>query len=267
MKKKLRGSSFYLQKNTKHCNKGVPMSRRIGIIGGSGLYQLSPTTKPMELTNDYGVVVLNQFLLEGKEVYFLPRHGPNHFIPPHKINYRANLRAFKDINVDCIISTSAVGSIKDTFKPGMFGYFEQFIDFTKKRFDTYADSFEDGICHPDMTNPYDPDLNHQLDDILQQNNIPFEASLTLVVTEGPRFESPAEIRAFKLLGGDAVGMTGYPEVALAKELGIPFCGLAISTNFAAGVSKTPLSHEEVVEQMKISSETLKIILMAFIKQV
>ena len=243
------------------------MAQKIGIIGGSGLYQMNASSTKMELTNSYGKVVLNRFFSQSKEVFFLPRHGPNHHIPPHKINYQANLLGLKDAGVECIISTSAVGSLKDSFKPGMFGYFDQFIDFTKKRIDTYADSFECGICHPDMTNAYHSELNACLASILNRLNIPHLPSLTLVVTEGPRFESPAEIKAYQILGGDAVGMTGYPEVALAKELNISFCGLAISTNFAAGVSKTPLSHQEVTEQMKVSLSTLIKVLEAFIEAV
>jgi 5'-methylthioadenosine phosphorylase len=243
------------------------MALKIGIIGGSGLYQMNASSSKIEFSNSYGNVFLNHFLINNKEVFFLPRHGPNHHIPPHQINYRANLLSLKEAGVECIISTSAVGSLKASFKPGMFGYFDQFIDFTKKRLDTYADSFENGISHPDMTQPYDPELNSLLTAILNRFSIPHLASLTLVVTEGPRFESPAEIKAYQLLGGDAVGMTGYPEVALAKELDIPFCGLAISTNYAAGVSKSPLSHQEVSEQMQVSLSTLIKVLEAFVEEV
>lgn len=243
------------------------MAQKIGIIGGSGLYQMNASSKQIELRNDFGCVTLNHFFIDAKEVFFLPRHGPKHHIPPHKINYQANILSLRDAGVECIVSTSAVGSLKASFKPGMFGYFDQFIDFTKKRQDTYADSFENGICHPDMTQAYHPTLNSHLDAILQHSNIPFMSPLTLVVTEGPRFESPAEIKAYQILGGDAVGMTGYPEVALANELGIPFCGLAVSTNYAAGVSRLPLSHHEVAEQMKRSSNSLIGILEAFVRVV
>ncbi len=239
----------------------------IGIIGGSGLYQLATDAKEIVVETPFGSVKLYETIVGKKTVFFLPRHGINHHLPPHKINYRANIFALYHQRAQCILSTAAVGSLNPSFEPGMFGYAGQFIDFTKKRADTFFDDFSNGIKHADMTNPYHPALNELLKRILSDYFLPFLGPLTMVVTEGPRFESPAEIKAYQSFGADVVGMTGYPEVALAREMEIPFACLAISTNFAAGVSKEILSHEEVVEQMKHRSNDLLRVITRFIELV
>ncbi len=236
----------------------------LGIIGGSGLYRFAEQGDSQQIETPYGVVPVSKFDYAGKKIIFLPRHGEKHHLPPHKINYRANIYAMKHSQVEGILSTSAVGSMLDEFCPGMFAPIGQFIDCTKNRIDTYYDSFEKGIHHSDMSQAYDEHQNQLIMEACKQNSIPFMQPLTLVVTEGPRFESSAEINAFKCWGGEIVGMTGYPEVALARELKIPFSSIAISTNYAAGISPSPLSHDEVVAQMKLSSKNLIQVIRSFI---
>ncbi len=238
--------------------------KSIGIIGGSGLYELAKNAKELEMDTPYGRVQLYESNISGVDVFFLPRHGKSHHLPPHKINYKANIFALHIKKARCILSTAAVGSLKESFCPGKFGFVGQFIDYTKEREDTFFDTFEKGIQHTDMSDPYDQNINLLLKKIMSELKIPGEGPLTMIVTQGPRFESSAEIKAFQMWGADIVGMTGYPEVALANELGIPFATLAVSTNYAAGISDNPLTHQEVIDQMAKNAEQLLQIIKSFI---
>ncbi len=238
--------------------------KSIGIIGGSGLYELAGNAQEHSVETPYGIAYVFKSTFTGVDVFFLPRHGKSHHLPPHKINFRANIFALKSMGSQCILSTAAVGSLKESFYPGKFGFVGQFIDHTKNRDDTYFENFTEKIQHTDMTSPYDENINKLLIKVFSELQTPFEGPLTMIVTQGPRFESSAEIKAFKMWGAEIVGMTGYPEVALANELGIPFATLAISTNYAAGISDQPLTHEEVVNQMEKSSVLLQNNIMKFI---
>jgi len=234
--------------------------KKLGIIGGSGLYNLGELKEEVEIQTEFGLVYLKIININGFTVYFLPRHGEKHEIPPHKINFRSNILAFKECGIKDIISTSAVGSLRLDFKPGMFGTCYQFIDFTKSRNSTYFDSFKGGAGHTDMTEPYSNKLNNLIEKSFIKNRIDYIKDLTMIVTEGPRFETKAEIKAYSILGGEIVGMTGYPEVALAKELKLGYSSIAICTNYAAGISPNPLSHQEVIEVMnKVSGHLQNII--------
>lgn len=232
----------------------------LGIIGGSGLEKIGLENQDKVITTPYGKVPIQLMILDKTHVVFLSRHGYDHALAPHQINYLANIWALHSLSVTHIIATAAVGSLRLDFKPGMFGIVNQFIDFTKNRQNTFLTSFKDGIKHIDMTNPYSDKLNSLLESSIIEENIPYKKDLTLVVTEGPRFETSAEIKAFSLLGGDIVGMTGYPEVSLARELSIEYSCLAISTNFAAGLTNRKLSHEEVIENVTKSFNQVKTIL-------
>jgi 5'-methylthioadenosine phosphorylase len=232
----------------------------LAIIGGSGLEKISENTRQREIETPYGIVPLQIISLERTEAVFLSRHGYDHTIMPHKINYKANMWALKSMSVTHIIATAAVGSLRLDLKPSMFGIVNQFIDFTKNRQNTYLDSFKEGVKHIDMSNPYSEILNKLLNETIVKENYLFKNNLTLVVTEGPRFETSAEIKAFSILGGDIVGMTGYPEVSLAKELTMEYSCLAICTNFAAGITNHKLCHDEVIENVQLSFEKVKTIL-------
>lgn len=237
----------------------------LGIIGGSGLYSLGESREEIKVSTKFGSVKLRTFSIKEMDIFFLPRHGEKHEIPPHKINFKANILAFKECGVKDIISTSAVGSLRYDFRPGMFGTCYQFIDFTKDRDSTYFDSFKSGIGHTDMTEPYSKKLNDIIEKGFIKNKIDYMKNLTMVVTEGPRFETKAEIKAFSILGGEIVGMTGYPEVVLAKELNIEYAVIAICTNYAAGISPNPLSHEEVIDMMNKVSVNLNNVISDVIK--
>jgi len=227
------------------------MNADIGIIGGTGLYcpNMLEDVKEYTINTVYGdaVVLLGRF--GGSSIAFLPRHGEKHTVPPHLINYRANIMALQEIGVKNIIATASVGSLNLEMKPGDLVIIDQFIDFTKFRPLTFFDGGENGVVHTDMTEPYCPRLRKILIDISADIDANVHSQGVYVCTEGPRFETPAEIRMFQKLGGDVVGMTNVPEVVLAREKGICYAAVAVVTNYAAGISPTPLTHEEVVQAM------------------
>lgn len=199
----------------------------------------SSTKKVVE--TDYGEVEVSILEMFSKQVAFIPRHAKSHSIPPHKINFRANIEALKKIGVRQIIATNSVGSMNENMPPGSFVIPDDFLDFSQNRAKTF---FENKVVHIDVTEPYCPTLRDVLDksgDVILGG--------TYVCTEGPRFETPAEIRMFKMLGGDLVGMTGLPEVTLAREREICYSSICIVSNFAAGISQHELSTDEVFEIM------------------
>jgi len=232
------------------------MSINFGVIGGTGVYNPKMLTSLREVTVDtpYGNVQVKIGVYQNKEIAFLARHGFRHSVPPHAINYQANIMALKKLGVKKIIATAAVGSLNPSMVPGDFVLIDQFIDFTKGRKQTF---FEEGkVLHIDMTEPYCPHLRKVI-----QENCPQEITLhsqgTYVCTEGPRFETPAEIRMFQMWGGDVVGMTSVPEVILARELGMCYATIATVTNFAAGISPNPLTHEEVKQTLAENGANLQ----------
>ena len=236
----------------------------IAIIGGSGFYNLFEEAETMFVDTPFGVTPkISIAEIHGKKVAFLPRHARpgsdeiKHEVPPHKINYRANIYGLFTLGVERIISTSASGSLNKLMKPGDLVVVDQFIDFTKSRVYTFYDVeipikvLPDKppmakVVHIDVTQPYCPEIRKIILDVCADLNIKCHERGTYAATEGPRFETPAEINAIKIMGGDLVGMTNVPEVVLARELGICYATIAIVTNWAAGI-QGKVSHEEVIE--------------------
>jgi len=233
------------------------------IIGGTGIYHpdaLQSRREVMQQTK-YGAVAVTVGTYKGVELAFIPRHGANHSVPPHLINYRANILALYKLGVRNILATAAVGSLNYDFKPGHFVLVDQFLDFTKSRCSTFYEGGEAGVVHCDMTVPYCPRLRAAIVEASQ--NLQYEVSNggVYVCTEGPRFETAAEISVYKLLGGDVVGMTSVPEVCLARELGMCYATVATITNFAAGISPSILTHSEVYEVMKNNTAKVRRLLL------
>jgi len=239
------------------------MTVKIGIIGGTGVYNPEILTDVREeiLSNRYGEAKVALGKYQGREMVFLARHGTAHSVPPHLINYRANIWALKEIGVERIFATAAVGSLNPDMSPGSFVFLDQFLDFTKNRVSTFFDGGDRGVVHTDMTQPYCPHLRNVLARAAGSCDIAVHPNGTYVCTEGPRFETPAEIRMFRILGGDLVGMTSVPEVVLAREAGMCYAGIAMVTNFAAGISPRELTHKEVLETMAANGKNLSTLLM------
>lgn len=234
----------------------------IGIIGGSGIYDLKwlENAKEEAVSSQYGDAKVKIGKLEGKDIVFLARHGKSHSLMPSAINYRANISALHQLGVTDIFSTYAVGGIDPAMNPGDFGIIRQFIDFTWGRNSTFFDK-EGEVVHCDMTTPYSDKLCQIIKSALTTANQNHFDNQVYICTQGPRFETPAEIRAFSVMGATIVGMTGAQEVVLANELGMSFASIAVITNLAAGVSKNPLSHQEVLDifnsKMQILSDVLR----------
>ena len=194
---------------------------------------------------------------QGVEVAFMARHGKGHSIPPHAINYRANIWGLRALGVERVLSTAAVGSLNPEMGPGDFVIIDQFLDFTKDRPLTFFDGGEYGVAHVDVTHPYCPVLRRALISVGERLGLALHPAGTYVCVEGPRYETAAEIRAYRTLGGDLVGMTNVPESVLAREAGLCYATMAMVTNLAAGLSPEPLSHEEVVEIMNRNTENVR----------
>lgn len=239
------------------------------IIGGTGVYDpgiLDNISEHIQAT-PYGSVKVLMGYYQGHQVAFIPRHGMDHKVPPHLVNYRANIKALQELGVKNIIATAAVGSLNFEFKPGSFVLADQFLDFTRTRKTTFYEGGDAGVIHCDMTVPYCPDLRQALVAGGQELGIPVFNGGTYVCTEGPRFETAAEIAMFKQLGGHLIGMTSVPEVCLARELGICYANISIVTNFAAGISTGILTHSEVLEMMSSRIQQLRELIMTSIKHI
>lgn len=220
------------------------------IIGGSGFSKIQPGIfkEKMRVETEFGSVDVFAVEHNGLKGYFLPRHGTGHSYPPHLVPYKANIKALKDLGVERILATSAVGSLNENLKPGSIVIPDQFIDFTKCRDFTF--STEGKVYHIDFTEPFCSEIAESVLKAARKLNIEIFSGATYVVTEGPRFETPAEINAFKILGGDLVGMTLVPECVLSRELGICYLTVSVVTNMAAGMKGEKLTATEVEEMMR-----------------
>lgn len=224
--------------------------RPVGIITGTGVTEHFDLSRPKTVTTHFGKATV---YLHGGRYLVIPRHGAAHRSPPHGINYRANIAAFERLGVREIIATSAVGSMNQGLRVGEIGLIEQFLDFTKRRQTTF---FDRQVVHTDMTNPYSRRLNLELAVAAKKMGVEVRPHLVYVCAEGPRFETAAEIKMYKILGGDVVGMTGVPEVVLANEKKIEYASVVIATNWAAGM-QPKVSHEEVLRVMRQSGKVVK----------
>ncbi len=236
---------------------------KIAIIGGSGVYENAYLEEAREVIveTEYGEALLYHGRYKGREIYFLARHGPRHGVPSHLINYRANIAALKELSIAAVIATAAVGSLRREMPPGSRVIIDQFIDFTKSRPSTFYGKGGGGVVHVDMTVPYCPEIRRAILRAGERlEDQPIDGGC-YVCTEGPRFETPAEIKMFAHWGCDLVGMTNVPEVVLAREAGLCYATIALVSNFAAGISAELLSHQEVLEEMARGKEPLDRLLM------
>jgi len=224
----------------------------LALIGGTGIYDLPLFTNRtrVEIETDYGEATVCRCTIRDydTEIIFLPRHGQEHTLPPHRINHLANIAALRTMGVNMIIATAAVGSLREVIAPGTLVILDQFIDLRRGRTETFFDSAGD-VRHTDFTEPYCPWLREKIISATVDLDIPVIKKGCYVCVEGPRYETPAEVRMFAMLGGDVVGMTGVPEAVLARETGICYAGIALVTNLGAGLGPGRLSHGEVARIM------------------
>lgn len=210
----------------------------LAIIGGTGLTQLANLniTRRQVVRTPYGDPsgALTFGEIDGHEVVFIARHGYGHTIPPHEINYRANIWALVEQKVRGIISVASVGAIRDNLPPGTVVVPDQIIDYTWGRKHSFFDGTDRPVTHVDFTLPFDQALRAEI--LLAAGSLGkcTRDGGVYACTQGPRLETAAEIRRIEDDGGDMVGMTGMPEAALAREMGVPYAMLAVVANWAAG---------------------------------
>ena len=230
----------------------------VGIIGGTGVYdpEIFEDVKEVKVYTPYGETsdLISIGYLEGRKVAFLPRHGKMHTIPPHRINFRANIWALRELGVERIVAPAAVGSLREDYKPGDFVIVDQFIDRTKKRLDTF---YEGGrICHISAADPFCPELRKIFYEGAVRLGLRVHEKGTYVCIEGPRFSTRAESKLFRSWGADIIGMTLYPECILAREAQICYVSVSMVTDYDVWAEK-PVSSREVVETMKRNIDNLK----------
>ena len=210
----------------------------LAIIGGTGLTQLAnlEITHRQVMRTPYGEPsgAITFGRLRQHEVMFIARHGYGHTIPPHEVNYRANLWALHDQGAKRVISVAAVGGIRADLSPGTLVLPDQIIDYTSGRAFTYFDGREDPVTHIDFTQPYSQNLRQQILEAAKLAKVKCLDGGVYAATQGPRLETVAEINRLERDGADMVGMTGMPEAGLAKELGLNYAAIAVVVNHAAG---------------------------------
>jgi len=217
----------------------------IGLIGGTGMEELLREGREVKIGTPFGpspTITLGK--IGSLNVAFLPRHGEEHDVPPHKVNYRANMWSLNKLGVTRIIATNAVGAVNRDYKPGDFVVPSDLIDFTKMRSQTFYD--EAPVTHIDVTQPYCPELMSLLVRASRKHTKRVNRNAVFACTEGPRYETPAEIGMLRRLGADIVGMTAAPETFLARELEMCYATICFVSNMAAGI-QARLTTEEVVK--------------------
>ena len=211
----------------------------LAVIGGTGLYRLEgvETIDSIERDTPYGSASgpVRIGRIGNRSLAFLARHGESHSIPPHRINYRANLWLLRELGVTRILAVNAVGGIGEGCGPRALVLPDQLIDYTWGRITTMCEEPGSEVVHVDLTDPYCPTLRRDLLAAARRSGITLKDGGCLAITQGPRLETRAEVRRIARDGCDLIGMTGMPEAALARELGIPYACLAMVANWAAGL--------------------------------
>ena len=237
----------------------VADTAEIGVFGGSGFYSLLEDVREAKIDTPYGPPSDSFFLatVAGRKVAFLPRHGRLHSIPPHKVNYRANVWAMRSLGVKAVISPCAAGSLQLHVEPGHFVVSDQFVDRTNGR----ADTFFDGpiVSHVSSAEIYDPVLRGIALDVIREHGITAHDGGTVVVIQGPRFSTKAESKWFSDAGWEVINMTQYPEAYLCRELGMAVVNIALITDYDAGVLEgtTAVTAHDVLAVFQQNAERIR----------
>jgi len=240
----------------------------IGIFGGSGFYSFLADVEEIEIDTPYGrpsaPVLVGR--IGSREVAFLPRHGTSHHLPPHMINFRANLWALKELGVVRIIGPCAAGSLKKEVKPGDFVVSDQLVDRTTGRSDTFYDG--PVTTHVSFADPYCPELRRLAIDTAGDRGINVHERGTVVAIQGPRFSTRAESRWFQDAGWEVINMTQYPEAYLARELEICYVNVALITDYDVGLEgQAAVRHEEVLAVFEANNDKLRDLLFSIVPKI
>ena len=226
------------------------------IIGGTGVYDSGIASKKVSVHTEFGAIEVDIAEVQGNTVVFLARHGKQHGIPPHRINYRANLKGLHELGVKQIFATAAVGSLNPDFPVGSLVLLADFLDMTKQRPLTIFEDDSHGAKHVNMDDPYCQNLRQQLTETSIHHNVHFKGDVVYICTEGPRFETEAEIKMMSQWGADVVGMTSVPEVVLAKELGMCYASVGVVVNMATGMESGPIQLGEMEKMLSRNKEMI-----------
>jgi 5'-methylthioadenosine phosphorylase len=230
----------------------------IGVFGGSGFYELLDNPREYKVNTPFGSPSSALMVgdIGGRTVAFLPRHGKDHSLPPHMINYRANLWAMKELGVGRIIGPNACGSLQPEIEPGHFVICDQFVDRTWGRKDTFYDG--PITTHVSAADPYCPTMRQVAIDNARALGITVHPTGTVVVIQGPRFSTRSESRWFASQGWEVINMTQYPEAYLARELEICFVNISLITDHDAGTEGVePVTNEEVIRVFNENNSKVK----------
>jgi len=266
----------------KEIQKGQKPKAQIGIFGGSGFYDLLSGIKEYEIKTPYGKpsdkIAVGEY--EGISVAFLPRHGKKHQYPPHKIPYKANLYAFKQLGIEKIIGPCAAGSLRAEIKPGSFVICDQFFDRTNGRDDTFfngpkacpskCETFG-AVAHISSAEPYCSQLRNLAYNSCKKLKITVHPNGTVVVINGPRFSTKSESRFFQGQGWEVINMTQYPECILARELEMCYVNISLITDYDAGLVGSqkikPVTTAEVIKVFQENNEKVKKLIFEMIRQI
>ena len=243
----------------------------LAIIGGSGLYSLGEgfeLEQQMSRETPYGETSADVLIgrWHGARLAFLPRHGPGHRIPPHRVNYRANIWALAQQGVTRIISVNAVGGITDDLPPGSLAVPDQIVDYSWGREHSFFDGADGEVRHIDFSRPYSESLREVILEAGRQAGLSLLASATYACTNGPRLETAAEIERLRRDGCNLVGMTAMPETALARELDIACASIALVVNWAAGVEDREISMNEILNELEQGIGRVLVLLVEIVGQ-
>ncbi|TIH20024.1 S-methyl-5'-thioadenosine phosphorylase [Marinifilum sp. JC120] len=245
----------------------------IGIIGGSGLDNpdILKGAKDSEVSNKWGSPSspIKSGTIAGKEVHIIGRHGREHTIPPTYVNNRANIQALKDLGCDCILATTAVGSLREEIDRGHLVIIDQFIDFTRKRELTFFESFEPHApAHTPMAEPFDAGLRAKMTEACNELGVTVHEKGTVVTIEGPRFSTRAESHMFRAWAADIINMSTAPEAILANEAGIPYAAVAMSTDYDCWkTDEAPVTWDDILAIFKANAENVTSMLIKTIEKI
>jgi 5'-methylthioadenosine phosphorylase len=246
----------------------TPPRAEVGVFGGSGFYSFLDDVETVDVETPYGPpsAPVAVGTIGARRVAFLPRHGVHHELPPHRVNFRANVWALHSLGVGAVISPCAAGSLQPHVKPGDFVVLDQLVDRTSGRPDTFFDGPH--VAHLTFADPYDADLARLAVQAGRAEGITVHETGTIVVIQGPRFSTRAESRWFRTQGWEAIGMTSHPEIALVRELGLRACGIALITDHDSGVEGAPgvepVTQEAVLRVFDANVHRVRALLMRLI---
>ncbi len=246
----------------------MPAEVTLALVGGTGLTELDASLDTISIETPYGSPSADIRVVASDPVklLFLPRHGNPHRFPPHCVNYRANMWALREAGADHVLAVYAVGGVCEPYGPGILAAPDQLIDYSWGRLHTYSDSERSALEHVDFTHPYEGSLRNSLLQTAARAAIDVVDGGCIGVFQGPRLESAAEVEKARRDGCHMAGMTALPEAGLARELGLDYAGLAVVSNWAAGVTDDLLSEDDIAETLRQPMAQVRTLLRALIQE-